>query len=228
VAGAGAALATDVLAHDPGPTRALSSCTLDGSTVWWLMAGSPSVHVSSAGGLGSTALPAPPWPPAAQPVACAVCGGALVVGVANATPGGCALYTASSLPPPAATPTWTAIATFPGGSALAGFALSASGLGAYLAVRGVGVLAATRGAADTEAFGAFALNAASAGGGGGGVVDVLLSATERALYVLTDGALSVADLAAVAAANGTWAAAPLALVASASGGARFGGLALSQ
>jgi hypothetical protein len=60
------------------------------------------------------------------------------------------------------------------------------------------------------------------------VVDVLLSATERALYVLTEGALSVADLAAVAAGGGTWAGAPLAAVASAGAGARYAGLALSQ
>jgi hypothetical protein len=231
VSGAGAALTTAVLARDTGPTRALSSCTLSGDTVWWLMAGSPSVYVSAAGSVGALPLPPAPWPPSARPVACAVSGGALVVGVANATAGGSgvALYTASALPDAAASPTWTAIAAFPGGSSLAGFALSSSGLTAYLAVRGVGVVEGTRAAAGTAAFGAFTVNAASAASASASaVVDVLLSATERALYVLTDGALSVADLAAVAAGGGTWAGAPLAAVASAGAGARYAGLALSQ
>jgi hypothetical protein len=227
VSGAGAGLSTGVLARDSGPARAISSCTFDGSTVWWLSAGSPTVAVSVAGGLGSVALPAAPWPPTAQPVSCAAAGGELVVGIAQATAGGggCALYTASALPGNASTPSWSLIASYPGGSNLTGFALSSSGLSAYLAVRGVGVVAATRAAPGTAAFGSFSLNAASAASGSA-VVDVLLSATERALYVLTDGALSVADLAA--AASGPWASVPLAPVASAGVGARFGGLALSQ
>ena len=227
MSGAGAALSAGVLARATGPARAISSCTLDGTTLWWLEAGSPSVAVSVAGGLGSVALPAAPWPATAQPVSCAVSGGALVVGVANATAGGCALYTASALPGNASSPTWSAIATYPGGSSLAGFTLSSSGLGAYLAVRGVGVLEASRASAGTAAFGAFSLNTASTSSASA-VVDVLLSATERALYVLTEGALGVVDLAAVAASSGTFAAAPLEVVASAGAGARFAGLALSQ
>jgi hypothetical protein len=229
VSGAGAALSAGVLAHDTGPTRAVSSCTHSGDPVWWLMAGSPSVFVSAAGSVGALPLPAAPWPSTARPVSCAVSGGALVVGVANATAGGSgvALYTASALPGAASSPTWTAIASYPGGSSLAGFALSSSGLTAYLAVRGVGVVEGTRAAAGTAAFGAFSVNAASAASASA-VVDVLLSATERALYVLTDGALSVADLASVAAGGGTWAGAPLAAVASAGAGERYAGLALSQ
>ena len=235
--GAGAALSAAVFARAPGPTRAISSCTFNGTTVWWLASGSPNVTVSVAGGDGALALPAGPWPATAQPVSCAVSGAALVVGVANVTSSSCALYTASSLPGNASTPTWTPIANFTGGANLAGFALTGSGLGAYLAVRGAGVAAAARTSAGSSPFGAFTLNSATAGVSAASLVDVLLSATERALYVLNDGALGVVDMAGqapvvdmagLAAASSKWAAAGVAPVASAAAGARFAGLALSQ
>jgi len=179
--------------------------------------------VSSVGASGDAAL-AGSWPAAARPTACAIVGGALLVAVANASAGGFGVYAASSPPLPGAgaTPTWTSVAAFAGGGSVGGFAVSADALTAYFAVRGVGVVVATRATGGATAFSGFATNAATSSSAD--LVDVLLSATERALYVLTDGELAVVDLAA----GGAWAGAPLVPVASAAGGARFAGLALSQ
>lgn len=179
--------------------------------------------MSAAGASGDAAL-AVPWASTARPSACAIVGGALLVAVANASAGGFGVYVASSpsLPGAGASPTWTSVAAYAGGGNVGGFAVSADGLAAYFAVRGVGVVAATRATAGATAFSGFTTNAATSPSAD--LVDVLLSATERALYVLTDGALAVVDLAA----GGAWASVPLVQVASAQGGARFAGLALSQ
>jgi hypothetical protein len=203
--------------------RAVSSCTLDGSLTWWLTADAPTVSVSSAGASGDEALSVP-WTSTARPSACAIVDGALVVAVANASAGGFGVYVASSpsLPGAGASPTWTSIGAYAVGGNVGGFAVSADGLTAFFAVRGVGVVAATRATAVATAFSDFTVNTATAPSSD--LVDVLLSATERALYVLTDGALAVIDLGS----GGAWANALLVPVASASGGARFAGLALSQ
>ena len=107
-----------------------------------------------------------------------------------------------------------------------GFTLTANTLTAYLAVRGVGVVRGTRASTTPTAFGSFSVNSGPASLA---MVDVLLSGTERALYVLSDTTLGVVDLAALASSGGSWASATVTAVSSVnSTGARFAGLALSQ
>jgi hypothetical protein len=105
-----------------------------------------------------------------------------------------------------------------------GFSITANTLKAFMAVRGVGVVSGTRASTTPTAFGGMSVNP---GPPSLALVDVLLSATERALYVLSDTTLGVVDLAALV--GGTWASAAVKAVTSVNTtGSRFAGLALSQ
>lgn len=185
---------------------------------------SSTVKVSISGGWSDADLPPGPW--SGSLASCATVGGSLVVAVANETASSCALYLSSlpSLPGNASSPTWTSIASYGGGGSLSGFAVTKSGLEVYLAVLGVGVVKGSRASAGSTAFTGWSVNTAL----GLGVTDVLLSATDRAIYGMSAWQLSVIDLARISDMGGTWASATAYSVASAPSSSRFAGLSLSS
>jgi len=161
------------------------------------------------------------WPGAAAPTLCQVKGGRLHVAVANASgPGAWAIYAPADVPLPTsgAALAWTVVAAGSGGDAL-GFSFADEGLSLYVAVRGQGVTLLTR-ASAAAAFAAPALNANTAA-----VVDVVVSASGRKVYLMSPNALSFVD---VAAAGAPWASAQVSVMTTLpADGSRFAGIALA-